>query len=220
MKIDDAEYLNWLHYFELAKRQTSSFKNKGTGILIEIAAQHPLADGRYPDEEFRARLDKGLRLFREFSESHERVFFYIPGSIHMDDCISLSEAGEKYLIENGVPSEFIFGENTNNEFKGNEGVYNSTDECYVAVQLFKTRNFSDLYSVCSPSQLMRKAFSYIRFGIIPFFEVANVSELHHNYIDEYFKMLPLLILDKDALQKDSKLGEKIRKYRKSNRGSN
>ena len=74
--------------------------------------------------------------------------------------------------------------------------------------------FKQIYCVCSPAQLLRKAFSYIKFGILPYFEVANAESLHHSYVDEYFKMIPLLLSDDKALQLDSELGEEIRKCRK------
>lgn len=218
--MENSEYLyhQWKNFLESAKNKTKVYRNQGKGVLIEVAAQHPLIDGKYPNTEFKERLDKGLELFNQLSESEEKVFFYIPGSLHMSnnisDDLSLSCSGKKYLISQGISADVIFGDDANLEFKGDDGVYNSTDECYVAAKLLETRGFKELYCICSPSQLMRKAFSYIRFGILPFFEVANAENLHHSYIDEYFKMIPLLISDEDALQKNSELGKKIRRYRK------
>lgn len=60
-----------------------NFRQSGVGMLMEIAAQHPLKDRLYLAEELQARLDLGIKLYKEFSPS-ENVKFYIPGLKHQE----------------------------------------------------------------------------------------------------------------------------------------
>lgn len=63
-------------------------------------------------------------------------------------------------MEKGIPEENIFGEDMNYKYKGNLGVYNSADECYVASEIYKNGRYADLYSICSPNQMLRKQLFY------------------------------------------------------------
>lgn len=187
-------------------------------MLIEVAAQHPLVCGEYPNEEFEKRLLLAIDLYKEEVAKGKSVHIYVPGSIHMDnntiDKISLSEAGKNYLIKNGVKPEVIYADEMNMKYKGNMGVYNSTDECYVASKLFDEMKFSELHCVCSSAQMMRKMLSYIRFGCVPYMHTVSCDEMYHNYIDEIFRYIPILIEDQDALQGNSEEAERLRKLRK------
>ena len=82
-------------------------------ILIEVAAQHPLIDGCEPNDEFRARLDKAIEYYNRYKDKVSEIRFYIPGSLHEMDAISLSEAGKDYLIANGINKDLIFAEDAN-----------------------------------------------------------------------------------------------------------
>lgn len=214
----ESQYKNWEELLKSSSERMIKSRQTGNGLLIEVAAQHPLDEGKYPNEEFSKRLDKAIELYNRLNQSGESVYIYVPGSIHKNnevvDELSLSGAGKNYLVEKGISSAVIYSDEMNVKYKGDQGVYNSTDECYVATQIFEEMKFKQIYCVCSPAQLLRKAFSYIKFGILPYFEVANAETLHHSYVDEYFKMIPLLLSDDKALQLDSKLGEEIRKCRK------
>lgn len=130
------------------------------------------------------------------------------------DKVSLSEAGKHFLIEQGISESNIFAEDMNHKYKGEIGVYNSTDECYVASKIFEDKNFGELHCVCSSGQMMRKALSYIRFGYVPYMHTVSCDEMYHNYIDEVFKYIPILLEDKDALQGKSDEADRLRKLRK------
>ena len=168
---------------------------KGTGkVLIEIAAQHPLIDGLYPNEEFQKRLNRGIELYNSEIMKGNSVEFYIPGSVHMlngvaDKC-SLSDAGKNYLLSKGIPAEVIRGEDINLHYKGNEGVYNSGDECFVVSGYYKDGNFEKLYSVCSPCQMYRKILFYLSFGVYPHTDTEPTEESWHNYIGDIFFAIP------------------------------
>lgn len=217
MNEDNTNYIRWKTKYENAKKNSiSSRVNKG--ILIEIAAQHPLVEGMFPNEEFTNRLLLGIKIYKEYISNGEVVKFFIPGSIHMDngisDKISLSKAGSDFLISNGIPQEDIYGEEVNTIYKGDSGVYNSSDECYVASKLFDELQFREIHCVCSSAQLMRKALSYIQFGYLPYMHSVTCEEMYHNYIDEVFKYIPIVINDDSALQGESQEAERLRKLRK------
>lgn len=54
-------YERWMNLYQKAKDNMQP-KEDHRGILIEVAAQHPLIDGDKPNEEFRKRLDLALLL--------------------------------------------------------------------------------------------------------------------------------------------------------------
>ena len=186
----------WLDKYAKALSAMEKAKKTGTGILIEIAAQHPLRDGMYPAEEFQSRLDLGLKLYAELAVK-ETVKFYVPGSRHKEngkaDLISLSEAGKNYLSYKGVPAANIYADDANFAIMGEKGVYNSTDECYVSCQLFKEHNFKELHLVCSPNQMMRKMLCYIDFGCFPAIHTAPCAKMYHNPINEIFECIPRVL---------------------------
>ena len=53
-------------------------KNK---VLIEVAAQHPLINGK-PGEEFEHRLKKGIQIYNAEKEKGNNPIIYVPGSLH------------------------------------------------------------------------------------------------------------------------------------------
>ena len=111
---------------------------KNNKVLIEVAAQHPLVDGK-PGEEFEYRLKKGIQIYNNEKGKGNEPIIYVPGSLHSIrnnskwkiDKRTLSEAGRMYLIENGIPAKDIRADEANERFK-EDGVYNSGDECLVA----------------------------------------------------------------------------------------
>ena len=131
------------------------------------------------------------------------------------DEVSLSLAGCNCLIERGVPQEDLFGDSENLKYKGSLGVYNSSDECYMASCLFKDGSFGEFHCVCSPAQLLRKALSYISFGCLPLMRSVPCKEMFHSYVDEAFLYIPRLLSDASALQgEDSAEANRLRELRK------
>ena len=103
----------------------------------------------------------------------------------MSDNISLSEAGKRYLLENGIPLTNIRADEMNKLYS-KDGVYNSGDECYVACQVANLENCNRIYSIVSPVQIYRKALFYIQFGRVPDIFTVPLENLAHNYIGELF----------------------------------
>lgn len=210
-------YTKWQGLYKKAKNNMHLAKEK-SGVLIEVAAQHPLINGEKPNEEFEKRLLLAIQLFNEETAKGKDVYIYVPGSIHMDngvvDKVSLSEAGKHFLIEHGISEKNIFADDMNDKYKGEVGVYNSTDECYVASKIFEDMNFGEIHCVCSSGQMMRKILSYIRFGYVPYMHTVSCDEMYHDYIDEIFKYIPILLEDENALQGESDEADRLRKLRK------
>lgn len=210
-------YIKWQELYKKAQ-ENMHLKKGNKGVLIEVAAQHPLINGEKPNEEFEKRLLLAMQIFKTEKSKGKKVYLYVPGSLHMDngvvDSISLSEAGKRFLMQHNVLEENIFADEMNYKYKGENGVYNSTDECYVASRIFEDMNFAELHSVCSSGQMMRKVLSYIRFGCVPYMHTVSCDEMYHNYIDEIFKYIPILLEDENALQGKSNEAERLRKLRK------
>ena len=192
--------------------------------LIEVAAQHPLIDGVKPGEEFSARLVRGKEIFLECRRIGMEVEIYVPGSRHMfdgvADKISLSDSGVRFLVERGLPIEFLHGDDLNIQYKSNaplHGVYNSADECFVSAQYFKDRNFGQLLSVLSPIQLPRKALHYIWFGVIPQFYTVPTRKAYHNWIDENLVLVPYVLNDDPDWQESSSYQGNRQRQRKDPR---
>lgn len=187
-------------------------KKTGKGVLIEVAAQHPLKDGLYPAEEFQTRLDLGIKIYNEFI-SKENVKFYIPGSRHQEngkaDIVSLSEAGKNYLISKGISQENIFADDANFAIMGEKGVYNSTDECYVSCRLFEKYKFKELHLVCSPNQMMRKMLCYIDFGYFPNIHTASCDKMYHNPINEIFECIPKVLENNQQAQDETRNARRV-----------
>ncbi|MEU8935434.1 hypothetical protein AB0D30_36795 [Streptomyces sp. NPDC048409] len=187
--------------------------------LIEIAAQHPLVDGVSPNEEFAARLDRGRELYTQLTADGLRVELYVPGSRHMfhgvADKISLSQAGSDYLISGGVPATHVRGEDLNRRYKGDDGCYNSADECVITASYFKDGDFGTLLVVLAPGQLHRKMLHYIQFGVLPLPYTAPTLASFHNYVHEAFVELPHVLFEDPDLQKpDSAKANRLRKQRR------
>ena len=171
-----------------AKCKSKGRKNLYKKILIEVAAQHPLKEGKSPGEEYAKRLDIACELV------DKDTYIYLPGSLHVPDEIPLCEAGKEYLLQKGIPEDKII--TTNDE------VYNSTDECKVASRILIENEFAEL--ICSPAQLMRKALSYISFEVYPSFRVASCDELFHSYVEEATRNIPILLNGGEGLEREKK----------------
>jgi response regulator receiver protein len=171
-----------------AKCNSKGRKNLYKKILVEVAAQHPLREGKFPGEEYAKRLDIACELMGE------DVYIYLPGSLHIPDEIPLSEAGKEYLLKKGVPEDRIII--TEDE------VYNSTDECEVASRILIENEFAELICICSPAQLMRKALSYISFGVYPSFRIASCDELFHSYVEEVMRNISILLNGGKELERE------------------
>ena len=205
-------HLLWLDKYEKALSAMETAGKSGEGVLIEVAAQHPLKEGKYPAEEFQKRLDLGVKLYKELSNT-ENVKFYIPGSKHQEngkaDLVSLSEAGKNYLISQGIPQGNIFADDANDEIMGEKGVYNSTDECYVSCKLFEKYHFKELHLVCSPNQMMRKMLCYIDFGYFPNIHTASYDKMYHNPINEIFECIPKVLENDQKAQDETRNARRV-----------
>lgn len=182
--------------------------------LIEVAAQHPLADGK-PGAEFQARLDFACELYHSLCASGKKAHIYVPGSVHYPDSCSLSEAGTRYLIKSGIPEENLLGDDMNRKYKGEDGVYNSADECYVASRIFTDGQYGHLHVVCSPRQMLRKQLFYIAFGVLPYFHTVPCDMYAHDLIYELFEAVPDVIFRDHTWQDEHSLnGNRTRRERK------
>lgn len=174
--------------------------------LIEVAAQHPLDDGK-PSIEFQGRLDFAFELYVKLQHERKSVKIYIPGNIHMKDGVkdpcSLSSAGVKYLMELGIPIENLLGDEYNQKYKGERGVYNSADECFVASKIFLNGKYKNIRVICSPNQMVRKQLFYLSFGIIPLFHTVPYENSSHNFIYELFEAIPDVIYNDHTWQDDN-----------------
>lgn len=171
-----------------AKCKSKGRKNLYKKVLIEVAAQHPLREGKFPGEEYAKRLDIACELMGE------DVYIYLPGSLHIPDEISLSKAGKEYLLKKGISEDKLI--TTEDE------VYNSTDECEIASRILIENEFAELICICSPAQLMRKALSYISFGVYPSFKIASCEELFHSYVEEATRNIPILLNSGEELERE------------------
>ncbi|MBR2175940.1 MAG: hypothetical protein IJ861_03205 [Clostridia bacterium] len=188
-------------------------------ILIEVAAQHPLHNGNKPGPEFAARLDFAFDLYKKYKQIGKNVKMYVPGSIHKykgkTDNISLSKSGCDYLLSKGAEPDDLYGEEMNNKYKGESGVYNSADECFVAKSIFFDGEFNSLFCVCSPNQMMRKKLFYLEMGILPKFYTVPCDIMFHSDIYEIFEALPNVIYQDHSQQEEgSEEAVRTRKERK------
>lgn len=189
------ENLGYWRNKEIVIKNKSRINSDSKKVLIEIAAQHPLKDGKEPGVEFESRLLRAIELYKKEIEKGNEVVFYIPGSRHyitnkvgekIQDLIPLAESGKRYLIAQGISEEIIRAEDSNIKYKGKEGVYNSGDECYVASKIYEDEDCDKLISVVSPVQVFRKGMFYNQFGIQPQIYSVPVENTFHNYIGEMF----------------------------------
>lgn len=208
---------DWKKAYDTAK-QNMAEKKGNKGALIEIAAQHPLLDGDKPNEEFEKRLLEGTYLYHRLVTDGKDVKIYVPGSVHKDngvvDKISLSEAGKRFLLQQGICESDIFADEMNVKYKGEDGVYNSTDECYVASRIFDDMNYGELHCVCSSAQMSRKVLSYIHYGYVPDVHTVSCNEMYHDYVNEIFDKIPNFLADKSKLNGDWDEAKELRRLRK------
>lgn len=210
----DAAKAEWKQFYDNAQKNMQKHQNYNRE-LIEIAAQHPLVNGEKPDTVFKSRLDRGILLYEQLKKEGKSPVIYVPGDLHIPDKRSLSSAGVEYILSTGkVMPEDLLGEEMNRKYKGEDGVYNSADECFTASKIFMNGNFSRLHCICSDSQAWRKKLFYWRFGVIPMiYTVPNDS--FHNDFDETFDAVPNIIFsDHDWQSKDSKHYKRTRTQRK------
>ncbi|MBR2782147.1 MAG: TIR domain-containing protein [Oscillospiraceae bacterium] len=217
---NDAAEDYWRNLYDQAKLNTASAD--GEAELIEVAAQHPLRANGAPGAEFKKRLDLAAELYRRLKDESEdedkEVRIYVPGSVHVykgkaDPC-SLSDSGVKYLLGKGIPEEDLIGEDANRKYKGDLGVYNTADECFVASRLFLDGDYGRLHCVCSPNQLYRKKLFYIAFGVIPYYHTVSVDKPAHDDVYELFHSIPAVLYEDHTWQgADSVFGNRTRQER-------
>ncbi|MEV0570052.1 hypothetical protein [Dactylosporangium sp. NPDC050588] len=171
--------------------------------LIEVAAQHPLRADGSPGPEFEARLRLGVRLYAEFAERGP-VEMYVPGSRHRDggtvDPVSLSDAGGAFLRDAGIPAESVHGEDLNQRYRGDDGVYGSADECFVTASYYRDGPFGPLLAVVSPGQLQRKMLHYLAFGVLPLLHTAPTLPMYHDPVGEVFDAIPRVLTEDPDLR--------------------
>ena len=210
----------WTNKYNLAKANMEARGEVYDSVLIEVAAQHPLFHKTEPGEEFRKRLDKAIELYREFTDQGISVSIYVPGSRHkyngIADDISLSLAGCNYLKSKGIPEHVLLGDEINIKYKGDDGVYNSADECYAASKVFDDGEYAKLICVCSPNQIARKTMLYMEFGCLPVcYGVTTKKMYHSNMVNEIFNSLNVVLyFDHSWQDKSSSLYSFFRDERK------
>ena len=164
-------------------------------ILVEVAAQHPLWKGMEPDTEFSTRLDFCADLYKRLQITDETEI-YVPGSLHIPDSVSLSEAGIRYLVGKGIPITALHGIDIEDEFQSERywaGTYNSADECYLAARYFHKHKFNSLYCICSPIQVFRKMLFYIQLDIVPLIYTVPIDKPFHNLTFELYDQIPFIL---------------------------
>ena len=125
--------------------------------------------------------------------------------------MSLSDAGVAYLLSKGIDPSIIYGENMNQRYKGDAGVYNSADECYVASKIFRDGPFDRLICVCSPNQTLRKSFFYMEFGVLAQCYAIPAEQMFHNPVDEIFGSLMNVLYKDHSWQNPA--GDRYQYYR-------
>lgn len=216
----------WYKKQELAQKMMRE-RQCCSAVLIECASK-VLKDGWYPDGEFCTRLDRAIELYHHLKTIREVVHIYVPGSLHMEnvgiasspvyvtDKCTLSTAGKRYLMEHGIPEDAILGDAENERFKGDDGVLNSADECFVASQIFQNGEFRELHCVCSPIQVTRKWFYYLEFGIVPLIHSVPVADSDvMDIVTEQLRGTENVIYnDHNAQSHDSEVWKNSRRERK------
>lgn len=178
------------------------------GVLIEVAAQHPLVNGLLPGEEFQARLNTAAGIYHYYRESCA-CKLYLPGGRHkvgdVEDQVTLSEAGITFLhTVCGIPMEDMLGHEDNMRVTNGAGVFNSDDECKVAAALFAEQRCGKLICVCSPGQMMRKALGYIKYGCLPDFHTVSVPNSHHRIPWEACVGIPRVVASGSAMTSEQR----------------
>lgn len=192
----------WDEYQKIARNNTLA--KDGSYELIEVAAQHPLAEDGTPGKEFTLRLDRAVELYQSLTAEGKKVRIFVPGSRHqyqgVADAVSLSDAGKEYLAKKGIPKKNILGMDQIKKFKGEDGVYNSADECFVASEIFKKGDYHRLYCVCSSAQMLRKKLFYLAFGVIAQFHTVDADRMFHNDLYEIFETIPYVLYEDHTWQ--------------------
>lgn len=205
----------WTQKYQQAQAYMQERRGQYDCALIEIAAQHPLKRRKLPGKEFQNRLDAAIQIYEKLQQEGVDCYFYVPGSRHrhnqVDDLVSLSQAGVTYLLSKGIEPDIIYGEDMNHRYKGDAGVYNSADECYVAAQIFRDGPFDRMICVCSPNQTLRKSFFYMEFGVLAQCFAIPAEQMFHNPVDEVFGSLTN-VLYKDHSWQDPN-GDRYQYYR-------
>ena len=188
-------------------------------ILIQASAQHPLKEGRYPASEFEKRLRRAAALYAQSIGEGKEVKIYVPGSRHktetQEDQVSLSQAGKTFLTQLGVPACDIFGDEMNEQYKKESGVYNSADECFVSAEIYKNGNFDKLYCVCSPLQALKDTLYFLENGIAPeILTVSDTKQFHNPYVESAEILPDILHYDHSWQGENSFYGKKSRKERR------
>ena len=192
--------------------------------LVEIAAQHPLRDGVQPNLEFLERLNRGVEIVQRLLADGWTVEVYVPGSRHRGadgapDRISLSAAGTEYLRPLLTGAVLLHGEDLNQRYKAQDGVYGSADECFVTAQFYRDGGFEGLHAVVSPQQLPRKMLHYLAFGVEPMLHTAPVANPFHNIIEELFVDIPRVLHTDPSVQgPNSELARRLRTEREVSPG--
>lgn len=190
---------------------------RSSKVLIEVAAQHPLDDGR-PGPEFKARLDRAIELTESGEFPKRECYFWVPGVKHVyngvwDPC-SLSEAGTGYLLSQGVPRDRII---TQEDYcaLGQPGAENSYDETAAAVDLFERGKCGRLVCVCSSAQAPRKALYYVYLGYLPRVYGVPLDSMHHSWVWELAVAIPKILengpgkLDFEVRARDKHQGREV-----------
>ncbi len=193
--------------------------NEPKKILLQISAQHPLKNGVEPDEEFEGRLKTAIALYTRWAKEGKQVTLYVPGSRHKtengEDNIPLSDAGKNFLLQQGIPPADILGEETNQLYKGTDGVYNSADECYVSSQIYKNGHYDRLCCICSPLQTVKNSLYFIENGVLPSIYAVPSEQPFHEPYEESAVILPeILYYDHSWQGKTSCYGNRSRKERR------
>ena len=81
-------------------------------------------------------------------------------------------------------------------------------------KIFDELNYGELHCVCSSGQMMRKMLCYIHFGYVPYMHTVSCDVMYHDYIDEIFKFIPILLKDGCALQGETEEADRLRNLRK------
>lgn len=161
--------------------------------LIVAHAQHPIENGIYPGNDFRARLDMAALTFRQPAEHSSQTLLYVPGSLHRGDSVSLSEAGVDYLRDQGIPRDVLRGAEWNTLFRNEKGVYCTADEVEVAVrgltEIAKSKETGRrVVAVCALGQAARLKLHYDGFGLASnelTFHTAGSDALHEGLTERF-----------------------------------
>jgi hypothetical protein len=142
-------------------------------LLIMAASQHPLKDGLTPGDEFASRLDEAAATYKRWTENGRKAEIFVPGSRHLDertgqiDKVSLSDAGVKYLLNEGVGLQDLHGEDWIADYSEGQGIYSGADEIFVAAEAYKDNpSYRDLVLIVSPGQVRRAEIYSLANGVV------------------------------------------------------